>query len=149
MDVDIRFLPEQPVETVREQLMSLALPGVRVIEMFRRPPAKVSTKDPFLNLLRAAAQLHAQPGTEVELVGRDGTNDGTYFLQRGIPSVEFGPVGSGHHGPQEKVTIQSLRTYRLALLSFLHDVARDADQLAGRVKAQPREERRDEPRSLL
>ncbi|MCW2949406.1 MAG: family metallopeptidase, partial [Thermoleophilia bacterium] len=86
MDVDIRFLPEQPVEQVREELMSLAVPGCRVTEMFRRPPAKVSTNDPFLQLLRAAAQTHAAAGSEVQLVGRDGTNDGTYFLQRGIPS---------------------------------------------------------------
>jgi len=149
MDVDIRFLPEQPVETVREQLMSLALPGVRVIEMFRRPPAKVSTKDPFLNLLRTAAQLHARPGTEVELVGRDGTNDGTYFLQRGIPSVEFGPTGSGHHGPKEKVTVASLRQYRLALLSFLDSVAQDPQSLAGRVPLRGHDERREGPPSLV
>lgn len=147
MDVDIRFMPEQPVERVREELMSLAVPGCRVTEMYRRPPAKVSSKDPFLAHLRAAAELHAD--MEVQLVGRDGTNDGTYFLQRGIPSVEFGPVGSGHHGPQEKVTVRSLRMYRLMLLSFLHAVARDTEQLAGRVKPHALDDRRDEPRSLL
>ena len=85
----------------------------------------------------------------MQLVGRDGTNDGTYFLQRGIPSVEFGPVGSGHHGPQEKVAVRSLRTYRLALLSFLHDVARDAEQLAGRVVPTGYDDHREEARSLL
>jgi acetylornithine deacetylase/succinyl-diaminopimelate desuccinylase-like protein len=85
----------------------------------------------------------------VQLVGRDGTNDGTYFLQRGIPSVEFGPTGSGHHGPAEKVTIRSLRTYRLALLDFLHAVSRDVEQLAGRVQPHGLEERVEERRSLL
>lgn len=155
MDVDIRFLPEQPVERVREELMSLAVPGCRVTEMFRRPPAKVSTKDPFLQRLRAATQQYMPDGEEVRLVGRDGTNDGTYFLQRGIPSVEFGPVGSGHHGPKEKVSVRSLRAYRLALLDFLHSVAADAESLAGRVQhphAQVRSDAADgsrEPRSLL
>lgn len=146
MDVDIRFLPEQPVERVREELMSLAVPGCRVTEMYRRPPARVSSTDPFLQRLQQAAQLHAD--TDVQLVGRDGTNDGTYFLQRGIPSVEFGPVGSGHHGPREKVSIESLRRYRLALLSFLHRVGADADELAGRVHPHGLEDR-EEPRSLL
>ena len=148
MDVDIRFLPEQPVERVREELMTLAVPGCRVTEMYRRPPAKVDTKNPFLLRLREAARAHA--GDEVQLVGRDGTNDGTYFLQRGIPSVEFGPIGSGHHGPAEKVSIRSLRAYRLALLDFLHAVAADAEQLAGLV--QPHgidEDLREESRSLL
>ena len=149
MDVDIRFLPEQPVEQVREELMSLAVPGCRVTEMFRRPPAKVSTKDPFLQLLRAAAQQHVSDDSEVQLVGRDGTNDGTYFLQRGIPSVEFGPTGSGHHGPKEKVDIRSLRQYRLALLTFLDSVAKDAKSLAGRVPGRPQDEHRDGPRSLV
>ena len=148
MDVDIRFLPEQPVERVREELMTLAVPGCRVTEMYRRPPAKVDTKNPFLVRLREAARAHASD--EVQLVGRDGTNDGTYFLQRGIPSVEFGPIGSGHHGPAEKVSIRSLRAYRLALLDFLHAVAADVDQLTGLV--QPHgidEDLREESRSLL
>lgn len=148
MDVDIRFLPEQPVERVREELMTLAVPGCRVTEMYRRPPAKVDTQNPFLLRLREAAESHS-PG-EVQLVGRDGTNDGTYFLQRGIPSVEFGPVGSGHHGPAERVSIRSLRAYRLALLDFLAAVAKDVDELTGLV--QPHgidEDLRQESRSLL
>ncbi|MCW2926630.1 MAG: family metallopeptidase [Thermoleophilia bacterium] len=149
LDVDIRYLPEQPVERVREELMSLAVPGCRVIETFRRPPAKVDTKDPFLIRLREAIRGHAEG--DVQLVGRDGTNDGTYFLQRGIPSVEFGPIGSGHHGPAEKVSIRSLRAYRLALLDFLHSVAADAEQLAGRVPNEYArdEQNADEHRSLL
>ena len=146
LDVDIRYLPEQPVERVREELMSLAVPGCRVTEMFRRPPAKVSSTDPFLVLLRDAAAKHASE--PVQLVGRDGTNDGTYFLQRGIPSVEFGPIGSGHHGPQEHVSIRSLREYRLALLDFLHAVAKDPESLADRVSPVP-DERVAEQRSLL
>lgn len=147
LDVDIRYLPEQPVERVREELMSLAVPGCRVTEMFRRPPAKVDVKNPFLLHLRDAARRHAIG--DVQLVGRDGTNDGTYFLQRGIPSVEFGPVGSGHHGPAEKVTVRSLRVYRLALLDFLDSVRRDASDLAGRVQPHGIDERVEESRSLL
>ncbi len=147
MDVDIRYLPEQPVERVREELMSLAVPGCRVTEMFRRPPAKVDTKNPFLLHLREATRRHADG--EVQLVGRDGTNDGTYFLQRGIPSVEFGPVGSGHHGPQEKVLIRSLRAYRLALLDFLDSVRTDVDQLTGLVQPHGIDEHLAESRSLL
>lgn len=147
MDVDIRYLPEQPVERVREELMSLAVPGCRVTEMFRRPPAKVDTKNPFLLHLREATRRHADG--EVQLVGRDGTNDGTYFLQRGIPSVEFGPIGSGHHGPQEKVSIRSLRAYRLALLDFLDSVRTDVDQLTGLVQPHGIDEHLAESRSLL
>ena len=127
--------------------MSLAVPGCRVTEMFRRPPAKVDSKNPFLLRLCDATRKHA--ANDVQLVGRDGTNDGTYFLQRGIPSVEFGPIGSGHHGPKERVTINSLRTYRLALLDFLYSVGADVGELTGLVRPHAIEGRRDEPRSLL
>ena len=41
------------------------------------------------------------------------------FLEAGIPAVEFGPIGGGHHGPEEWVSIASLRRYRQALGDFV------------------------------
>jgi succinyl-diaminopimelate desuccinylase len=40
-----------------------------------------------------------------------------------VPSVEFGPVGAGHHGPDEYVEIESLNVYRRALTEFLAQAA--------------------------
>jgi succinyl-diaminopimelate desuccinylase len=37
--------------------------------------------------------------------------------------VEFGPVGGGHHGPGEWVSISSLERYRRALVEFVELVA--------------------------
>lgn len=125
LEVDIRFLPEQPIDRLRRELRSL--PGCRVHEIASRPPAMVAADNPYVRLLRHAADPLVDH--DVKLVGRDGTNDGVHFLQRGIPSVEFGPHGSGHHGPAERVSIASLRQYRLALLGFLHAVARECDSL--------------------
>ena len=42
-------------------------------------------------------------------VGRDGASDAVSFLEAGVPAVEFGPVGGGHHGPEEWVSVASLR----------------------------------------
>jgi succinyl-diaminopimelate desuccinylase len=39
-----------------------------------------------------------------------------------VPAVEFGPVGAGHHGPEEWVSVSSLETYRQALDSFLRAI---------------------------
>jgi len=144
LEVDIRYLPEQPIERLREQLASL--PGCRLHEMQVRPPAKVATDNPFLQLLASASDAHHDE--ELQLVGRDGTNDGVHFLKRGIPSVEFGPAGSGHHGPEEKVSIRSLRQYRLALLGFLHSVAEQADALAGLTVPHSVSQRHEVKRSL-
>lgn len=145
LEVDIRFLPEQAVDRLRRELASL--PGCRVHEIAARPPAKVATDNPFLMLLAEAADTCTEH--QVQLVGRDGTNDGVHFLKRGIPSVEFGPLGSGHHGPEERVSIRSLREYRLALLHFLHSVAINARKLEGSTVPTHRATGGEEPRSLL
>jgi succinyl-diaminopimelate desuccinylase len=52
-------------------------------------------------------------------VGRDGASDATAFLSAGIPAVEFGPSGGGHHGPDEWVSVTSLARYRRALGDFV------------------------------
>jgi succinyl-diaminopimelate desuccinylase len=52
-------------------------------------------------------------------VGRDGASDAVSFLTAGVPAVEFGPVGAGHHGPEEWVSIPSLKSYRHALHAFV------------------------------
>jgi succinyl-diaminopimelate desuccinylase len=51
-------------------------------------------------------------------VGRDGASDAVSFLRAGIPAVEFGPSGAGHHGPEEWVSIRSLARYRQLLVDF-------------------------------
>jgi succinyl-diaminopimelate desuccinylase len=43
-------------------------------------------------------------------------------LKAGVPAVEFGPSGGGHHGPDEWVSIDSLARYRRALVDFARSV---------------------------
>ena len=61
---------------------------------------------------RCATPSRARRGGEAMSVGRDGASDAISFLEAGIPAVEFGPRGGGHHGPEEWVSIASLRDYR-------------------------------------
>ena len=67
------------------------------------------------------------PSTSLS-IGRDGASDAISFLQAGIPAVEFGPTGGGHHGPAEWVSASSLLSYRRTLVDF---VRRIPDQLSG------------------
>jgi succinyl-diaminopimelate desuccinylase len=55
-------------------------------------------------------------------VGRDGASDAVSFLRVGVPAVEFGPVGEGHHGPAEWVSVSSLQVYRQTLEEFLRAI---------------------------
>ena len=77
---------------------------------------------------RICAATASHHDGEVTSVGRDGASDAVSFLRAGVPAVEFGPVGAGHHGPDEWVSVSSLAGYRLALADF-------ADGLRTRLRA--------------
>ena len=120
IDVDIRYLPEQDPETVLEQVREI--PDAEVQTLFSRPPAVVDRDLPFVKALGAAARAHHHEGEPMS-VGRDGASDAVSFLRVGVPAVEFGPVGAGHHGPGEWVSVPSLEAYRQTLDTFLRSLA--------------------------
>jgi succinyl-diaminopimelate desuccinylase len=117
MVVDIRYLPGQEPEQILEQIRSI--PDLRLVRSFVREPALLSPRDPYVLALRDA--LHRQLGgvEEALSVGRDGASDAISFLRAGIPAVEFGPIGGGHHGPGEWVSLRSLRRYRETIVDFV------------------------------
>jgi succinyl-diaminopimelate desuccinylase len=54
------------------------------------------------------------------VVGRDGASDAVSFLRAGVPAVEFGPLGDGHHGPDEWISVASLPGYRRSIVDFVN-----------------------------
>lgn len=116
LDVDIRYLPQQLPQEVLRQVRSID-PRARVEVLLERPPVDVSPEHPYVCALLAAAGRE-EPGSAS--VGRDGASDACAFLEVGVPAVEFGPRGAGHHGPEEYVEIDSLPRYRRALVEFAH-----------------------------
>ena len=115
-DVDIRYLPGQDPDEILASVRSL--PGVTVSELIRRDPAIVDPEDPFVRTLCEVVSQSASASDEVS-VGRDGASDAVSFLEAGVPAVEFGPEGGGHHGPDEWVSISSLDRYRRSLVEFV------------------------------
>jgi len=115
IDVDIRFLPNQDPQAILDQIRRIG--DLEIVQSFTRAPAIVSRRNPYVLALRDAV------GRSIEgdalSVGRDGSSDAISFLEAGIPAVEFGPVGGGHHGPHEWVSIASLARYRAALRHFV------------------------------
>lgn len=115
MDVDIRFLPNQDPGEILAQIRAIG--DLDIVKCFTRAPAIVSRRNPYVLALRDAVGRSVEG--EALSVGRDGASDAISFLEAGIPAVEFGPVGGGHHGPEEWVSIASLATYRRALGDFV------------------------------
>ncbi len=115
MDVDIRFLPNQDTGAILAQIRQI--PDLEVIKCFIRAPAIVSRQNVYVQALRDGVSRSIEG--EALSVGRDGASDAISFLEAGIPAVEFGPVGGGHHGPEEWVSVSSLVRYRQALGDFV------------------------------
>jgi succinyl-diaminopimelate desuccinylase len=115
IDVDIRYLPEQDPAEVLEQVKGM--PDTEVTSIFSRPPATVDRDSIFVQTLAQATAIHHDH--EPMSVGRDGASDVVSFLRVGVPAVEFGPIGAGHHGPEEWVSVSSLDAYRQSLDAFL------------------------------
>jgi succinyl-diaminopimelate desuccinylase len=118
MAVDVRYLPGQDPATIVDAIS--AIPDIEVARTFVHPTVTVSSNDPYVRALRDAVSRSTQG--EVMSVGRDGASDAAAFIEAGIPAVEFGPTGAGHHGPEEWVSISSLARYRRALADFVRAV---------------------------
>jgi succinyl-diaminopimelate desuccinylase len=134
MDVDIRYLPNQDPGAILAQIRAIG--DLRIVKTFIRVPAIVSRRNPYVRALRdaLAGSIEGEPLS----VGRDGASDAVAFLEAGIPAVEFGPVGGGHHGPQEWVSIGSLAHYRGALGDFVRELPgwlEDEDEGDGGLRA--------------
>ncbi|HMU25772.1 MAG TPA: M20/M25/M40 family metallo-hydrolase [Solirubrobacterales bacterium] len=123
IDVDIRYLPHQDPAQIRDQIAGLG--PARMETIMELPPVSGGgTDSPWIQALTAAASRHHE-GLSLS-VGRDGASDAVSFIRAGIPAVEFGPAGAGHHGPDEWVSIPSLIAYRSALKDFLKRAAKSA-----------------------
>jgi succinyl-diaminopimelate desuccinylase len=116
IDLDIRYLPGQDPDEILATVN--AIDDTEVVHVFHREPIVVSRDEPHVKVL-AEAVSKTTPVQESIAVGRDGTSDVISFLNAGIPGVEFGPVGDGHHGPDEWVSIESLHQYKSALVEFV------------------------------
>jgi succinyl-diaminopimelate desuccinylase len=117
--VDIRSLPDQDRARIVAQVQALD-PDVKVELILDKAAARVPSTHPLVQALVTVARA-ADPTARA--VGRDGSSDAIPFLEAGVPAVEFGPVGAGHHGPDEYVEIASLTPYRQALVAFVRAVA--------------------------
>ncbi len=127
MEVDIRYLPEQDPEDILDQIR--AIPDLHIRRCFIRRPAMVSRRNPFVLALRDAVSRSIEG--EALSIGRDGASDAISFLEAGVPAVEFGPVGGGHHGPAEWVSLASLSRYRQALGDFIRELPEALERGSG------------------
>ena len=115
IDVDIRYLPGQDPDEILADIRRIPDTDTEVV--LHRAPVQVERSNPFVQAL--VDVISDRSPTERTSVGRDGASDLASFIDAGVPGVEFGPIGGGHHGPEEWVSTSSLERYRKALVDFV------------------------------
>jgi succinyl-diaminopimelate desuccinylase len=128
MAVDVRYLPGQDPEEILRQVREIA--AIEVTRVFIWPTVSVPRSNPYVRALSDAVARSALG--EVMSVGRDGASDAAAFIEAGIPAVEFGPVGAGHHGPEEWVSLASLARYRRSLGDFVRTLPMRLEEAGSR-----------------
>lgn len=115
-NLDIRYVPGQDAQEITRQIRGVATPA-EVEFMYDLEPIYVPYGNPYLQALGRAVSDPGRP--EPVYMGCHGTSDVVYFQRAGVPGVEFGPEGGGHHGPDEYVVTSSLSAYYEMLLEFV------------------------------
>ena len=105
MVVDIRYLPGEDTGEMLRQIRALD-PTAEIEVTGTVEAVALAEDDPFLARLDRA--VAAATKTDCVRFAQHGAADTVFFQAAGIPSVEFGPAGAGHHGPEEYVELPSL-----------------------------------------
>lgn len=113
--LDIRYLPGEDVNEIIAQIQRKA-PDANLEILTHGAPVLTDGDHPYLiQLKKVTEQLLNR---KIEFFGQDGTADTRFYANYRIPAIEFGPVGAGHHGPNEYVEIDSLYSYKEILKQF-------------------------------
>ncbi len=117
MFLDIRHLPEQSLEEVKKQILSVTdLSSVKIEFIKHSVPVVTSEKHPSVQELFSLCRKYCP---ESALFGQDGSSDAKFYAPLGIPGIEFGPVGGGTHSVEEFVEYPKLLLYKNVLKEFI------------------------------
>jgi acetylornithine deacetylase/succinyl-diaminopimelate desuccinylase-like protein len=126
-NVNCRVLPGVPMEEVRQQLIKLVADPTVEVTATGAPGFTAPVPAWTPSILGPATQVAAKlwPGVPLIPAMSTGATDGRYLNEVGIPTYGLsgmfhGPEGSGAHGLDEHIRVQSLYEGR----TFLHEVVK-------------------------
>lgn len=86
---------------------------------FSRPPMETSKDEAMVKVLQKS--FKDVTGADANLGGASFWTDAALIAAAGIPTVNFGPKGSGLHGANEYVEIESVKQNAAVILDFIHN----------------------------
>lgn len=115
MSIDIRYLPKQSKEAILKEIQDVTDADIEIHHA--AIPVDNDVNNPHIQLLLSSIeQTTGQPSPKV--LGQHGYADTGYFMQHGVPAIEFGPSGDNWHGDNEYADIKSVETYKDILIDF-------------------------------
>ncbi len=114
--LDIRFVPQldpyeiiRDIERVVDGNVSLKILGSGV---------NTSPDNPYVKqFIEVVKRFEGKPA--IKLFGQHGSADTRFFSEKGIPVLEFGPIGANWHGDNEYVEINSIYRLEKILIGFI------------------------------
>jgi len=105
LQIERRTVPGETLADVERQIAAIA-GGARMRSTFERAPFEVATDAPIVDAVRrhAVTVLGREPAT----IGHAAWMDAAVLSAAGIPTVVFGPSGTGAHAVEEWVDVSSV-----------------------------------------
>lgn len=115
MGLDIRYVPNLDPNQIIEEIKGVV--DGKVIVHTIEPSINVSAECDYVKrLVQVAKEVTGIEG--VKVFGQHGSSDARFFAGKGIPAVEFGPIGNFWHGDSEYVSISSVLDLENILVEF-------------------------------
>lgn len=114
--LDIRFIPSLNPNKIIEEIEK-AVDGEVSLKLLG---SGVNTSSEDMYVKRFLDAINRTKGcSETKLIAQHGSADTRFFSEKGISTLEFGPVGANWHGEDEYVDIKSVRTLEEAIKMFV------------------------------
>lgn len=116
LKLDVRYIPEDSQQIV-EKIRGCLSKGDQLEVVTNEPAMHTDSSNKDVQNLRMYVKKYTQD--DVLLRGANGSSDARHFVQKGVPGIEFGPIGGGIGADEEWVDISSLETYYKLLKEFI------------------------------
>lgn len=116
MGLDIRYVPHLNPTKIIEAIEAV-VDGKVIIKAIEAGVNCLSTNEHINKLSQSVTKV--LPERKIKYIAQHGGSDGRFFAQKGIPTVEFGPVGHDWHGDEEYVEKKSIYQLEEILVDFI------------------------------
>lgn len=114
--LDIRFAPGEDKEILKN-IQTIIPKGFKIETIANESALNVNANNKYLKYLKNVTQVVLK--NDVNFYCAHGSSDARHFARKGMPAVEFGPIGGGIGTDKEWIDIPSLHKYTRILNEFL------------------------------